>query len=257
MNSIAPRRKYISVISANYNGGKHLADCIDSVQRQTGIDVEHIVIDGGSTDGSAAILEQSSDTLAYWCSEPDKGIADAMNKGILKAEGEWLLFLHSDDMLLDHNSLSTAQSILESTNARIVGFPLQYGSIENRRILIPRGANFWLLLKTGFLHQATFIHHTVFDGIGAYDTSLSIAMDYDFFLRAWKRKIPTEKHSMPVLSWMRDTGISSRSDWETLSRRLYEERSVQMKFSKGLIFRLFYKTYWLVYLPYRRILALL
>lgn len=257
MNPATPKKHGISVISANFNGAEYLAACLESVQKQIGVDVEHIVIDGGSTDQSVTILEQSSDTLAYWCSEPDKGIADAMNKGVLEATGEWLLFLHSDDLLLEANSLSTVKNILETTSARIVGFPLQYGSIENRRILMPRGSNYWLLLKTGFLHQATFIHYTVFDDIGSYDISLGIAMDYDFFLRAWKRKIPAEKHSMPVLSWMRDTGISSRRDWKTLSRRFSEERSVQMKFSNGSISRLFYKAYWLLYLPYRRLLTLL
>ncbi|MGH8107429.1 MAG: glycosyltransferase family 2 protein [Arenimonas sp.] len=248
------RQAKISVISANYNGAEHLASCIASVARQTGVDVEHIVIDGGSKDASADILKQSSASLAYWCSEPDQGIADAMNKGISKTSGEWLLFLHSDDELRNENSLSEALAILESSDASIVGFPLLFGTGGTTRTLHPRGANAWLLLKTGFLHQSTFIHRSVFDMIGLYDTRLTIAMDYEFFLRAWKRKIPMTTCSEPVVSWMRDTGVSSRRDWKTTSRRLNEERRTQLKHSSGLL-RLFYGIYWPLYFSYKKIQA--
>lgn len=252
MKSSRTRQKAISVISANFNGAAHLASCIDSVARQANIDCEHIIIDGGSSDGSVAILKNAEDKLAYWCSEPDAGIADAMNKGISKASGEWLLFLHADDELLDENVLSKAMDILSTSNARIIGFPILYGSANNRKEIRPRGANLWLTLKTGLLHQGTFIHHSVFDDIGLYDTGFRVAMDYDFFLRSWRMNIPTATCREPIVSWMRDNGISSLRNWPELQKRLDEEQRVQSKYFRNPLQRSLYWLYWTVYRIYKK-----
>lgn len=252
MNTEIPRKKAISVISANFNGAEHLASCIASVAMQSNINCEHIVVDGGSSDGSVAILKSADDKLAYWCSEPDAGIADAMNKGISKASGEWLLFLHGDDQLLDGDSLSKSMNILSTSSARIVGFPIMYGCSNNRKEIRPRGFNPWLALKTGLLHQGTFIHHSVFDDIGLYDPGFRIAMDYDFFLRAWRMNIPAVTYSEPVISWMRDNGISSQRNWVELKKRLEEEQRVQRKYFRNPIQRFLYWIYWIFYMPYKK-----
>lgn len=252
MNTKMRRGKSISIISANFNGAEHLASCIDSVARQSDIDCEHIVIDGGSSDGSTGILKNADGKLAYWCSEPDAGIADAMNKGILKANGEWLLFLHADDQLHNDDALSKAMAILSICDARIVGFPILYGSAYDRKEIRPRGSNAWLALKTGLLHQGTFIHHSVFDDIGHYDTGFRVAMDYDFFLRAWLMKIPAATHHEPAISWMRNNGISSRRDWDELKKRLDEEQQIHDKYFKNAIQRFLYGVYWAVYRPYKK-----
>lgn len=252
MSTAAPRKKAISVISANFNGAKHLGSCIAGVAMQVNIDCEHIIIDGGSSDGSIAILKNADDKLAYWCSEPDNGIADAMNKGISKATGEWLLFLHADDQLLDQNVLSKAMAILSKGGARIIGFPIMYGSANNTREVRPRGFNLWFALKTGLLHQGTFIHHSVFDDIGLYDTSFRVAMDYDFFLRAWRMNIPAAIYNEPVISWMRDNGISSQRNWLELKKRLEEEQRVQSKYFGNPIQRSLYWIYWTIYRVYKK-----
>lgn len=252
MSTARSKKKAISVISANFNGAEHLASCIASVAVQSNIDCEHIIIDGGSSDGSVEILTNANETLAYWCSEPDNGIADAMNKGMLKANGEWLLFLHSDDQLLDENVLSKAIAILSTSDARIVGFPIMYGSADNRQEIRPRGFNLWLALKTGLLHQGTFIHHSVFDDIGFYDTGFRVAMDYDFFLRAWQMNIPAAIRNEPVISWMRDTGISSQRNWPDLKKRLKEEQRVQSKYFRNPAQRFLYWIYWALYRAYKK-----
>ena len=84
----------LSVITINYNDKEGLALTMDSVLSQTYMDFEYIVIDGGSNDGSKAIIEQHQDQLGYWVSEPDSGIYNAMNKGIKQAKGDYLLFLN-------------------------------------------------------------------------------------------------------------------------------------------------------------------
>ena len=96
----------LSIITVNYNNKAGLQKTIDSVVCQTWRDFEWIVIDGGSTDGSKELIEQYQQHFAYWCSEPDKGVYNAMNKGISKAKGEYLNFMNSGDCFYNEYSLS-------------------------------------------------------------------------------------------------------------------------------------------------------
>ena len=95
----------ISVITVVYNDVDHIRETMESFFSQTWQDKEYIVIDGGSTDGTADIIREYSDRIAYWCSEPDAGIYDAMNKGISHATGGWINFLNSGDTYSSSNSL--------------------------------------------------------------------------------------------------------------------------------------------------------
>ncbi|MES2883810.1 MAG: glycosyltransferase family 2 protein [Pseudomonadota bacterium] len=246
----------VSVITVVFNGATHLGNCLDSVRRQQGIAFEYIVIDGGSTDGSVELIRQQQHGLAYWVSEPDRGIGDAMNKGIARARGEWLLFLHADDYLVADDVLAGCHAVLQTLSADIVGFPLHFGSAAASRMLRPRGGGFWLNFKTGLLHQASFIRRTLLERIGPYDTDLRIAMDYEFFLRAQRRGACIVTRSSPVPSLMRDTGVSSRRDWPSLQQRLAEERAIHTLHANSRALQLLYTMYWTLYLPYRRLRAL-
>src|SRR4051812_43794117 len=95
----------ISVITAVLNGDRHLEHCILSVASQTYPNIEFIVIDGGSTDGSVEIIRRHEHRIRYWVSEPDKGIYDALNKGIRASTGDWVCVLGSDDFLYDEHVL--------------------------------------------------------------------------------------------------------------------------------------------------------
>src|SRR5688572_26809863 len=94
-----PTSPKVSIITAVYNGDLYLEQTIQSVLAQTYANIEYIVIDGGSKDGTVAILKKYASKLAYWVSEPDKGIYDAWNKGVQAATGEWIAFLGADDLL--------------------------------------------------------------------------------------------------------------------------------------------------------------
>jgi glycosyltransferase involved in cell wall biosynthesis len=240
------------VITAVLNRVGHLPECLDSVAMQRGVAIEHIVIDGGSTDGSVELLQRWSDRLAFWSSEADRGIGDAMNKGVLHARGRWLLFLHADDRLLSEDSLLRVSEVLAGTTADVAGFPIYFGSDGRMLRLAPRGANAWLRLKTGFMHQATFIRRSLFETIGLYDVDLKIAMDYEFFLRAWCLGVSMATFDAPIPTHMRDTGISSQRDWPSLRKRFGEERAVQSKHAGNVLARALYRVWWWFYLPYRR-----
>jgi len=102
----------LSIITVNLNNAEGLRKTIESVVSQTYTDYEYIIIDGGSTDGCVEIIKQYEDKITYWVSEPDKGIYNAMNKGILKAKGEYCQFLNSGDWLIKESILHDIFSIL-------------------------------------------------------------------------------------------------------------------------------------------------
>ena len=99
----------ISIITVNFNDKIGLERTLESVFSQNFRNFEYLVIDGGSNDGSKELLEKNSEKINYWVSEPDKGIYNAMNKGISFAKGEYLIFLNSGDHLKNENSLEIAQ----------------------------------------------------------------------------------------------------------------------------------------------------
>jgi glycosyltransferase involved in cell wall biosynthesis len=246
-----------SVITAVFNGAHHIEGCLQSVGAQKGVSVEHIVIDGGSKDGTVEILDRWSEQLAHWSSGSDSGIAEAMNKGLRRASGRWILFLHSDDFLDSNEALSDVLLQLDSSAAEIVGFPILFGAKDSWRRVDPRGAGPWLRLKSGFLHQGTFIRKEVFERIGTHDTRLRIAMDYEFFLRAWLRGVPMRTARSPIPTRMRNTGVSSRLDWASISKRLGEERMIHSWHSDSRAMKAFYSMYWATYPHYRHLKAAL
>ena len=106
----------LSVITINYNNRDGLRKTIESVVNQTCKDFEYVIIDGGSTDGSVDVIKEYADRINYWVSEPDKGIYNAMNKGIDVAQGEYCLFLNSGDYLFDNYVLSEVALHLDGTD---------------------------------------------------------------------------------------------------------------------------------------------
>ena len=117
------KKPLISIITINFNDKIGLQRTFDSVFAQDYQDFEYIVIDGGSNDGSKELIENNAQKISYWISEPDKGIYNAMNKGILKATGEYLLFLNSGDHLYSH-------TVLEENYTRIENYDLIYFNLQ-------------------------------------------------------------------------------------------------------------------------------
>lgn len=247
-------RPSFSVISVVLNGAEHLEGCLESVACQRNVCVEHIVIDGGSTDGSVDILRRWSDRLAFWCSEPDGGIAAAMNKGVARAKGDWIIFVHADDYLTGPNVLAQVHEALEQ-RCDIAAFPVLFGRTPRLRLLQPRKVGIWLNLKMGMCHQGMATKRALFDRIGLFDESYRIGMDYDFLLRAHRCGTQVQTYSGPVLSTMRDTGVSSQRNWAALHRRLSEERRIHFQHACTSPQRVGYSIYWCLYLSYRRLLS--
>ena len=167
----------LTVITVNYNGGPHLEETILSVLNQSYSNIEYIVIDGGSTDGAVDLLRRYEDAIDYWVSEPDKGIYDAMNKGIRLSSGEWLNFLNVKDVFYDRSTVETVAETCFKDSARFIYSdvmltgggrePFRYVCDHRRKIIN---------------HQASIYRKSLHEEHGLYMVApkLSIA-DYVFF----------------------------------------------------------------------------
>jgi glycosyltransferase involved in cell wall biosynthesis len=204
----------LSIITINYNNLKGLQKTMQSVFDQTWKEFEYIIIDGGSPDGSKELIEQNSEKITYWISEPDNGIYHAMNKGTIKAKGEYCLYLNSGDSLSD-------KTILENTHNLLNNYDIIYGNqyiIRNNELVqeyIPENI-FFELLFTSIPHASTFIKKTCMENSGLYDEKYKIVSDWKFFLESFFRKHYTFYHIDYFLSSFDIEGISSDSKYSEL-----------------------------------------
>jgi glycosyltransferase involved in cell wall biosynthesis len=173
----------VSIITAVYDAASTLEACILSVRNQSYRDVEHILIDGGSTDGSVEILQRHSCQLAYWISEPDSGVFDAWNKGLAAATGEWIAFLGAEDVLLP-DAVSKYLNVCGGTNAQYVSSLVRYIRPNLPDKIIGRPWTWQAFQrKMTTAHVGSLHRYDLFEKYGNYDTGYKIVGDYELLLR--------------------------------------------------------------------------
>jgi glycosyltransferase involved in cell wall biosynthesis len=241
----------ISIITVTFNAEKYLVDTISSVANQTYKNIEHIIVDGGSTDLTLQIIKKYKDEISTWVSEPDKGISDAMNKGISLSTGEYIIFLHADDYFFNNDVINRAVKHLEK-NTHIYLFKVKLVSDKYSTFSNNQNLGFFTNLKMGSCHQGQICSQKLFQDIGTFSTDLKITMDYDFILRAYRAGYQSTSVDM-ILSTMRLIGISSQSDWSSLKKRFKEEKRVHSINTQNIWHKLLYKIYWPLYILYRKI----
>ncbi|SEA92529.1 Glycosyltransferase involved in cell wall bisynthesis [Prevotella sp. tc2-28] len=197
----------LSIITINYNNKDGLQKTIDSVICQTWKDYEWIVIDGGSTDGSKELIEQYQQHFAYWCSEPDKGVYNAMNKGIAKAKGEYIQFLNSGDCFHQVNTLEMV-SVYLGQNADVFYGDLNYLSVNDNYIIhYPKKLTMHYFLSHSIGHPASYIKAELLKSAG-YREDFKIVSDWFRFVE-WFREGRVFRHMNVVVADYDTTGISS------------------------------------------------
>jgi len=172
----------ISIITVVYNGASTIGQTIRSVAEQSYAPIEYIVVDGGSTDDTIGIVKSSGDTITKWVSEPDKGIYDAMNKGIRMATGEWVYFLGSDDVFNNKDVLTSFFANGAADEADVV-----YGDVVLAGTKAPYDGPFDLekLLSRNLSHQAAFYRRSLFGRLGDFDLKYRMHADWDFNIRCF------------------------------------------------------------------------
>ncbi|HEX2723515.1 MAG TPA: glycosyltransferase family 2 protein [Gemmatimonadaceae bacterium] len=196
----------VSVVTVVFNGARYMEEAITAVASQTYPHVEHVVIDGGSTDGTVDILRRYDDTIGYWVSEPDDGVYDAMNKGVMQvADPEsYVLFANSDDRLQAPDVLARAISASDGEDMLYGRMLLTDGQVEG---VAGRPVNLGDLAFQTLCHPSTLVRRKIFDTVGMFDTRYAIAADYDHIVRCFAAGISTRFVDV-VVSRMRMGGLS-------------------------------------------------
>lgn len=217
----------LSIITINYNNKEGLQKTIDSVIGQTWTDFEWIVIDGGSTDGGKELIERYQQHFAYWCSEPDKGVYNAMNKGINHAQGEYLLFLNSGDALYEKDTLLKVDDL--KLDADVISGQVERMDNQQPLRFYDKSILMQLYLDT-LNHQGTFIKRSLFNDL-RYDENLRIVSDWKFWLETivWRN---ASVETIALFVARQDmTGISN-----IMNPELSQERdSIKLKYFPPLL----------------------
>ncbi|MBN8968302.1 MAG: glycosyltransferase [Rhizobiales bacterium] len=203
----------VSVITCVRNGAQFVEDTIVSVLAQRDVTLDYQIIDGASTDGTVDIVRRYADRLSGWISEPDRGIADAFNKGIDRARGDYLMFLNSDDALAHPRALADLLEFAHSKNWPDVVYgdcdlyDRGTGALLYRTIIDYDRARF--LRAETVPHPSMLMHRRYFETYGRFDLSFEVAMDYELFVRG----IPSvgAAHADLLTTNVRAGGISARS----------------------------------------------
>ena len=172
-----------SIITVNYNNKEGLRETIESVIHQTFRDFEFIVIDGGSTDGSAEVLKAYNKVIDYWVSERDNGVYNAMNKGITKASGEYLNFMNSGDCFFDSQVLEHLSTKNISTDI-IVGRDYHFNETTQQGFatILPTRLSMLTFIHHTLPHQSSFFKRELFND-SPYDESLKLVADVKFYIQ--------------------------------------------------------------------------
>ncbi len=175
----------VSIITVVYNNAKHVRDAIQSVLSQDYPYIEYVIIDGGSTDGTVEIIEEYRDQIPVFLSEPDEGIYDALNKGILSAHGGVIGILHSDDLFCDDHVVSDMIRKMSDTESEFCFSDMVIVDDISGKVVRYYMANYFRrwMFRIGWMppHPTCFINKSLFDEFGPYSTNYKIVGDYDFF----------------------------------------------------------------------------
>jgi len=202
----------ISLITVVFNGEAHLEETIHSVINQTYDNVEYIVVDGGSTDGTRDIIRKYEGAVDYWVSEKDEGIYDAMNKGIVSALGDIVGFINSDDVLLSDccTSVATEMRKLPQPGYTCATVELidKAGEVFGISGSFPREIRYRRrFLEMPCSHQGMFLHRKLYQRLGLFDLSFRLRSDYDLALRLMHERVPDIRIERPIAQF-RVGGVS-------------------------------------------------
>ena len=204
---------WLTVVTVCRNAGSALERTAASVLPQLAADVEYVVVDGASTDGTRAVLERLAARGARVLSEPDRGIADAMNKGVRLARGEWVTHLHAGDTWLP-DTLAVLRAEADRSDADVVcGWLVKDEDVGET---VYRADPDRLDREMTLNHPAAFVRRACFERHGGFDPAYPNAMDYEFFLRLRRAGVRIQVIERP-LARMAGGGQSERSLWRTAS----------------------------------------
>ena len=232
----------ISIITATFNSGKFIESCIKSILKQNYKKFEIIIIDGLSTDSTIkkikTLLDKHNNIKFF--SEKDLGIYHALNKGIEKANGDIIGFVHSDDLLYNKNVLSNIIDVFKNSNTDGVYGDLQYVEKQNTNKVIRywKSKNFKTnLINKGWTppHPTLYLKKKVYEKHGFFDLNYKISSDYDFMTKIFKDNTFNFKYIPKVITKMRVGGISNKNIKNVLIKTFEDYKVIYKNGSGGII----------------------
>lgn len=196
----------ISIITVSLDAVRTIEQTIQSVINQSYKDIEYIIIDGGSTDGTVDIIKKYESKINHWISEPDAGISDAFNKGVKLAKGDYINFQGADDYLWDNDVIEKiVDGIRPKKDELVCGRIARIEEVHSDKVLwVSSGKKFRksdLLFHMALPHQALFMHKRFFEKYGLFDVNLVYSMDYELLLRAYKNFPDVIMKDIMVSAW--------------------------------------------------------
>ena len=235
----------VTIITSIFNNKAFIEEAINSVNEQTYNNIEHIIIDGNSTDGSKDIIKKNMNKKIRFLCENDSGIYDALNKGINMSSGDIIGVLHSDDVFKDSNVIMKVVNEFKKYD-----FDLLYGDLnyisksKNKRILRKWKANNYSIkkIKFGWMppHTSTFIKKKLFNKVGLYDEQYQISADYDLLTRILTKYKISVGYLQKVLVLMRVGGKSNRSI-RNIYQKMVEDYNIIKENKIGGFYTLIFK----------------
>lgn len=229
-----------SIITVCFNEINAIQKCINSVITQTYPHIEHIVIDGGSKDGTAEYLNSVKNKLSYFISESDRGIYDAMNKGLQKAKGDVFYFLNANDSFFNDDVIRNVNQIFaENPYADVVHGRIAFCSSPEARPIIKGDDYFYFNSLNGFFRkslqqQCFFFRKEIFHNIGLFNEKFKICADYEWTVKALNAGYKFV-YTQDIFCFFDTTGISSTQK----TKRLYEKRKVVLLHSSTKVLMLY------------------
>lgn len=222
----------ISVVTAVYNRRHSIEMAVQSVQGQSFTNFEHVIQDGGSTDGTLEIIESVPDSRTRLESGPDKGIYDAINRGIARSTGDVVGLMHSDDIFAHKDVLASVADAFDDPKVDGVYGDLHYVSNTDPRKIVRNwvsGDYHPSKLRTGWMppHPTLYLRREVFEKWGLYDTDFQIAADYDAMLRYLVKGQINLSYIPEVLVKMRLGGESNKSLGRILQKSREDYRAIK------------------------------
>jgi glycosyltransferase involved in cell wall biosynthesis len=238
---------FVSILIPTYNSAKVLAPCLTSILVQSFTEFEIVIVDGGSTDDTVSVCNSLNDKRIRVFSEKDRGIYDAMNKGVQKALGLWLYFLGSDDRFYNDRVLD---EMFNEVN--LEKFDIVYGNVYSTKFngIYDGVFNHEKILNQNICHQAIFFKKSVFDTVGSFNLKYNAQADWDHNLRWWFNDKIKVKYIPLVIAEYADGGFSSLKgdklfqNYKRYNYLLYSNKSLPFKSKILLLLKEYKNSLW-------------
>lgn len=210
----------VTIITITYNAAEFLEETIKSIIYQDYTNIEYLIIDGKSKDTTLDIINKYNNSISSWISEPDEGIYDAMNKGIEKATGEWILFMHAGDIFYSHSTISNVFKLLENSTDVICGDTYYYNN--SKELVLKKYGGADSLYDGGFnfaCHQSVFSKTKILKD-NPFSKEYKIVSDYEFLLKTYKKGFIFQFIDIPVSIYL-NGGFSKQNRIKARIEELY------------------------------------